>query len=138
MTAPSKRHEVRRQALQDMAGMAGLTEPLYLGIGLNPDLARQRPGRRVFLVGDAKETETPGCAATWRRLRAYGVAIGDLVVAGGRGRLVLAVPDHDGRAVARWFDLLRDSTRMLPTATPCHTRVDTVTSLVWIDVAAPV
>jgi hypothetical protein len=45
--------------------------PCALPDGRRPDVIAFGPGRRLVFIGDAKDTETPGCVATWTRLRAY-------------------------------------------------------------------
>lgn len=135
MTAPSVRHENRRRLLADTATLAGLTEPLVLGSGLDPDVARQRSTRRLFLVGDAKDTETAGRAVTARRLRQYGAALLSPILAGSTARLVLAIPPCSSRALAAWFELVQDATRLLPATDPRHVRIDADTTLVWVDLA---
>lgn len=137
MSAPSVGHERRRRLLDDTAAIAGLTAPLDLGAGLEPDVARRRPGAPQLLVGDAKDTETAGCSATARRLRRYAAALLDPVLAGTHARIVLAVPPPSPHALTAWLALMQDVTRLLPAAPPGHIRLDHDTALVWVDLTAP-
>ncbi len=137
MSAPSTGHERRRRLLDNTAALAGLTAPLGLGAGLEPDVARRHPGAPRVLVGDAKDTETAGCSATARRLRGYAAALIGPVRAGTRARLVLAVPPASPPTMTAWLALLQDVTRLLPATPPEHARLDQDTVLVWVDLAAP-
>jgi hypothetical protein len=68
------RHEDRRVLLDSMAVLAGFTCDLAavgLPDGSRPDVLRaDLSGRRLF-IGDAKDVETPGNAATGARLGRY-------------------------------------------------------------------
>jgi hypothetical protein len=69
---PSPEHERRRELLMSLAILAGCTHRLpAFPDGLMPDVLRIRVGNDLLFVGDAKATETAGCAATAARLGAY-------------------------------------------------------------------
>jgi hypothetical protein len=57
--------------LEDLASAAGFWDVLCLPDGVLPDVARIDLGRKILFIGDAKDTETPGCSATARRLTRY-------------------------------------------------------------------
>jgi hypothetical protein len=84
-----------------MAALAGFTTDLaHVGLpdGSRPDVLRvDVPGRRLF-IGDAKDVETPGNAATHARLARY-VAWG--VVAAPRSLEVVVAICH-GRPAESW------------------------------------
>lgn len=135
MSAPGARHEHRRRLLADTATLAGLTVPAVLPRGLEPDVARRHPRSPRLLLGDAKDTETPGCAATARRLRRYGAALVDPVRAGTTARLALAVATDAPSTLRAWVELLHEVTRPLPAGAAGHLDVDDHTTLVWVDLA---
>lgn len=64
-------HESRVCDLETLAALAGYTEPVAFGWRLRPDVVRACPCNGALFIGDAKDTETPGCAATRARLRWY-------------------------------------------------------------------
>lgn len=133
MGAPTKAHEQRIDVLRDMAAVAGLVESFSLGVGLEPDVALRRRSSALVLVGDAKATETPGCAATSRRLSTYAWSLIDVVRRGVRARLVLAVPTSGERITRAWCDVLAIAAPPVPRSTPSHARVDESTTLIWLD-----
>ncbi len=61
--------------LDTLAALAGYTEPASFGWRLRPDVVRACPRTGALFVGDAKDTETPGCTATRARLRWYCVGV---------------------------------------------------------------
>ncbi len=69
--APSRTHESRVRDLETLAALAGYTEPAALAWRLRPDVVRACPRNGALFLGDAKDTETPGCMATRARLRWY-------------------------------------------------------------------
>ncbi len=80
MGAPSVAHEQRVDDLATLATLAGFTTDLQLPWRLRPDVARVCAGHRSLFVGDAKATETPGCAATFARSRWYATALQTIVL----------------------------------------------------------
>jgi len=73
LTAPTRKHETLRDLLEDVAVLAGFcvrVEP-PLDSGKRPDVLRVRPRDRLLFLGEAKSTETPGCAETRARLFSY-------------------------------------------------------------------
>lgn len=133
MSAPSEAHEQRRALLCNVASLAGLTEQMVLGVGLQPDVALRCRSKRLLLIGDAKATESPGCRATARRLRHYGGALFEVVRSGIGVRLVLSVPACEQREVDGWAIMLLDAAWMLPQSASGHVRLDDLASLVWVD-----
>lgn len=57
--------------LETLATLAGFTAHLVLAWRLQPDVLRACAHDSSVFLGDAKDTETPGCEATRRRLRWY-------------------------------------------------------------------
>lgn len=94
-------HEDRRALLDAMAALAGFSTDLAtLGLpdGSRPDVLRADfPGRRLF-IGDAKDGETPGNAATHARLARY---MRWAVAAASRGIEVVVAICH-GRPAESW------------------------------------
>lgn len=64
-------HERRVGVLTTLGALAGCRAAARLDPGLSPDVVAADHRLRVLFVGDAKATETAGCAATARRLRRY-------------------------------------------------------------------
>lgn len=66
-------HDQRVQFLDALATLMGCRESLggSLPDGLRPDVLRLDSKREVLFVGDAKDTETPGCLETQVRLQKY-------------------------------------------------------------------
>src|SRR5438128_1365701 len=97
----TSRHEDRRVLLDAMAALAGFTTDLAtMGLpdGSRPDVLRaDLPGRRLF-IGDAKDVETPGNAATHARLARY-IACGVRAASGG---IEVVVAICHGRPVESW------------------------------------
>lgn len=73
MSAPSALHESRVDCLRTLATLAGCAGGFggRLPDGARPDVVRYAADRRLLFVADAKDTESPGCAATRMRLAAY-------------------------------------------------------------------
>lgn len=66
-------HAEREEFLRNLASLVGC--PCGIGgcfpDGSRPDVLRIGVKRRLLFLGDAKDSETPGCAATSDRLRGY-------------------------------------------------------------------
>ena len=135
MSAPSEAHEHRVELLEQLADLAGLRDPFGLGAGLIPDVSRVDNRCRRLLVGDAKNTETPGCEATGRRLRRYVVPLSGHLRSGVEARLVLAVPLH-GTDACMWLRMLLRTVAPLPVTEFGHLDVDYTTTLVWVHLQA--
>lgn len=75
MGAPTVTHESRVEDLETLATLAAFTAPLALPWRLRPDVVRINAESRALFLGDAKATETPGCAATFARLRWYAAGL---------------------------------------------------------------
>lgn len=93
--APSLEHERRRELLDSLALLAGCSQRVAtLPDGTVPDVLRWRPSDGLILVGEAKATETAGCASTRGRLRGY---LGWAAHSGrNHGALVAVCHDHAG------------------------------------------
>jgi hypothetical protein len=92
MGAPSLGHEDRVAELESLATLAGFTSDARLPWRLRPDVARICPSTGAMFLGDAKQTEDPGCAATLRRLRWYGIAMASMPRQAYPFTVALAVP----------------------------------------------
>lgn len=69
---PSDDHERRRTLLDSLAVLAGCTQSLAaLPDSTVPDVLRWRARDGFVVLGEAKATETPGCADTQRRFSRY-------------------------------------------------------------------
>jgi hypothetical protein len=101
---PSPEHERRRELLACLAILAGCTRgvPAFPD-GLMPDVLRIRLGNDLLFVGDAKATETAGCAATAARLDAYFTWI---QVHAATGRAAVVALCHSASAGTSWRPLL--------------------------------
>lgn len=99
MSAPSEAHEDRVRVLETLAILAGFPSELWIGQRLMPDVARYDPISWSLFVGDAKATETSGCAATRARLGAYVRAIRPWRRDGATLTLVIAMGDRSRRYV---------------------------------------
>ncbi len=65
-------HDTRVELLEALGTLLGLSWPLpCLPDGTQPDVLLMNPRRRELLIGDAKDTEGPGCTATQVRLNRY-------------------------------------------------------------------
>jgi hypothetical protein len=104
MSAPGASHELRRGALDTMAIMAGFTASCRLGEGLQPDVVRADLRRAYLLVGEAKDTETPGTAATAARYTKYAHEARRWLRAG--FTVVLAICHGDTWLAADWASFL--------------------------------
>lgn len=104
MSAPTLAHEARRDELELLATLAGIHVPTYLGIGLEPDVTRIDPRRRILFVGDAKETETPSSLSTRRRLARYAEAARPAAFS--QAAVVFAIAHPSPPAGRRWSRLL--------------------------------
>src|SRR3954471_18750414 len=102
MGAPTIAHEARVGDLRTLATLAGFTVDVGLPWRLVPDVVRLCPVNLRLLVGDAKHTEDPTCAATLRRLRWYATALTASPREAEPLTMALAVPaETDARAWAR-------------------------------------
>jgi hypothetical protein len=137
MTAPSDQHEERVAVLETMALLAGVTQLLHLPGDGRPDVARISVDGAVVLVADAKDTETPGCSETSRRLRRYARALRDLI----EGAVAVRLAICHGRPAAthEWERTLscvaRDVGLRQSAAGSCA--VDGHTVVAWIDLQLP-
>lgn len=100
MGAPSLLHETRVADLETLATLALFTAPVYLPWRLRPDVARVSPAGRALFLGDAKATETAGCAATFTRLRWYATGLPSVEPELEYALVALAV--DDGPTVREW------------------------------------
>lgn len=107
MSAPSVAHESRVRDLETLATLAGFAAPLAFAWRLRPDVARVCPRSGAVFLGDAKDTETPGCDATRARLRWY--VLGSRTVCAGRS-LTIALAVAAG-AAPDWHIVLRQTAR---------------------------
>jgi hypothetical protein len=83
-------HDERSAFLRDLATLIGCRGQVdVLPDGHRPDVLRYNIERGLLFVGDAKDTETPGCAATRERLRYYVSWVSAHVSSGGRGLVVI-------------------------------------------------
>ena len=66
-------HDAKAQFLDDLAMLMGCQESIgsRLPDGSRPDVLRINQRNRMLFLGDAKNSETPGCIATRFRLRNY-------------------------------------------------------------------
>ena len=128
------RHDERAEVLRTVAVLAGYTTPTQLGELLIPDVVLLDLRRRRLLVGDAKDTETPGNQQTGDRLARYAAAARSWAAAGFAVRL--AVCHGLPARPASWVGLLlavgrRAAWHVLDVgAMP----VDVGTALSWADV----
>lgn len=103
---PGPVHEERRRTLDALAVLGGCRDSLLpmLPDGRRPDVLRFDRCRRHLFVGDAKDTETPGCRETRRRLSAYASWLRANALVAGSGTLALChSADHDRE---RWLAVL--------------------------------
>jgi hypothetical protein len=75
-----------------LALLAGFTASGEMPWRLRPDLVMTCPATGALFLGDAKETETAGNLATFRRLHWYAVAAAAVSRPGRRVVFALAVP----------------------------------------------
>lgn len=131
---PSAWHEHRKNVLDSIAVLAGCAEsPGYqLLDGVRPDVMRLDTSRRMMFMGDAKHSETPGCAATEGRLLNYFRWLRAFVLSG--GTMVFAVcfgRAHDG---AGWLQLLCrlcNEVGLVPSDAACN-QLDHGLHLAWV------
>jgi len=71
VSAPSPDHQERVDLLRSIATLSGYSCDVPIDDALVPDVARLSRATRGLFVGDAKATETSGCAATSHRLQNY-------------------------------------------------------------------
>jgi hypothetical protein len=66
-------HDIRAEFLDNLAVLMGFTTNLACGLpdGRRPDVLRMNIEHGSLFLGDAKDTETPGCQETQVRLLAY-------------------------------------------------------------------
>jgi hypothetical protein len=93
--------------LETLATLAGFVAPLPLAWRLRPDVARICSRSGAVFLGDAKDTETPGCEATRSRLRWY--LLGSRTVCADRS-LTIALAVAAG-AAPDWHVVLRQTAR---------------------------
>lgn len=103
MGAPSVAHEQRVAELGTLAALAGFTSMTTMPWRIRPDVVRTCPATAALFLGDAKETERPGNAATYGRLRWYALAAAATSRPGRRITVALAVP---GERQTRPFERL--------------------------------
>lgn len=109
MSAPGQDHEARAALLDACALLTGHTARTRLSLRDVPDVVRTDPARARLFVGDAKDTETPGCAATARRLGSYARSAAAWSSAGWSVRLALC-HGHAHHALG-WSALLSGAAR---------------------------
>lgn len=107
---PGPRHEERRRTLETLAILGGCREPLlpFFPDGRRPDVLRFDRARRHLFVGDAKDTETPGCRETHIRLSGYAAWLRANALVAGTGTLALC---HPPGSALRWRELLETIAR---------------------------
>lgn len=131
---PSLWHEYRKNVLDSIAVLAGCAESTgtQLPDGVRPDVLRFDTGKRMMFVGDAKDSETPGCAATEARLLTY-FRWGKAFVLSG-GTLVFVVCFGRISDDAGWLSLLCqlcDEVGLAPSSAACD-QLDYGLRLAWI------
>ena len=134
MTAPSTLHEERVALLEACAVLAGHLTPGRLAPDEYPDVVRLDLHRCSLFVGDAKATETPGCAATRARVHGYLRAIRAWTRDGFTARVALCHgrPDQAGG----WTELLQHAARCAAIDVT-HTGCDDLepgTVVTWVDI----
>jgi hypothetical protein len=117
MSAPSTSHKERVQVLRSIATLAGFDRDVAIGAGLIPDVARLCLASGGLFIGDAKATETSGCAATAERLEAYVRAIRP-TDRDPHASSLLMVLAHEARAADDWLSALIRVLRQAGMATP--------------------
>jgi hypothetical protein len=101
-------HERRRGVLADLAKLGGFLEDLRsLPDGSIPDVLRLDPWSGAVFLADAKDTETPGCAATAARLARY-VEWFCSQPSPQRERSVMALCFGEAEQAAEWATVLSD------------------------------
>lgn len=135
---PGPRHEERRRVLDALAILGGCREPLlpFLPDGRRPDVLRFDAERRHLFVGDAKDTETPGCGDTRERLLHYASWLRANGVAAGSGTLALCHPPDDA---GRWGRLLEGVARAQGFRDVFARRrdLDAETAVSWVELCLP-
>jgi len=97
------------------------------------------PDRSVLLVGDAKDSETPGCSETFRRLSRYGRAVRGLVAEGLAVRIVICHGDPlSEKAWQATLLRLAAFVGLTVLGRPQSDRLDAVTSVTWVDLGRAV
>jgi hypothetical protein len=88
-----------------MAILAGCREALlpFFPDGRRPDVLRFDSPRRHLFVGDAKDSESPGCRETRERLARYTAWLRANAMIAGSGTLALC---HSATGASRWLELL--------------------------------
>ena len=89
----SARHDARVQLLDSLALLIGCCERIGAEFpdGRRPDVIRKNTERHFLFIGEAKNTETSGCTATWARLQVYVKWLAVHALNGGTGMLALCV-----------------------------------------------
>lgn len=107
MGAPSRTHEPRVSELETLAALAGYTEPTALAWRLRPDVVLACPRNGALFLGDAKDTEAPGCMETRARLRWYCIGVASCT----RPTVVLALAVSTEAPVRAWQAALVQAAR---------------------------
>ena len=136
---PTRRHEERRELLEALAILGGCRELLvpFFPDGTRPDVLRFDAARRHVFLGDAKDSETPGCRETHRRLAGYAEWLGANAAVGGSATLALC---HANQANGRWLALLESVAESAGFARPPgqQLQLDPETVVSWIELRLPV
>lgn len=136
MSAPGADHELRVELLDACAALSGHTLACRLSDRDIPDVVRVDLRHRRLFVGDGKDTETPGCAATSARLHSYARALRPWLTAGFSARLAVCHgrAEHD----AGWTAVLEHAVRCAALdATPgAAEQLEPGAILTWVDVRA--
>jgi hypothetical protein len=135
---PGPRHEERRRTLDALAILGGCRELLlpFFPDGRRPDVLRFDSERRHLFVGDAKDTETPGCSETRTRLVHYASWLRANALVAGSGTLALCHPDTGG---AKWAKLLENVAleQGFRDVRWRQRRLDTDTVVSWVELSLP-
>ncbi|HEU6444586.1 MAG TPA: hypothetical protein VFL61_05965 [Gaiellaceae bacterium] len=135
---PGLPHEERRRTLDALAILGGCREPLlpFLPDGRCPDVLRFDSERRHLFVGDAKDTETPGCSETRARLVRYASWLRANTLVGGSGTLALCHPAAGG---VKWAELLESVAREqgFRDVHWRQRRLDADAVVSWVDLSLP-
>ena len=104
---PGPEHERRVGLLEDLAALLGCHEGMggQFPTGERPDVLRVCVERRMLFVGEAKDSEAPGCSATQVRLQRY---LNWCRPWASRGTCVVALCFGDSSQRLRWVQIVND------------------------------
>src|ERR1700730_17097751 len=118
MTSPNSWHSRQVLFLSDLAVLSGCREVLTFADGSRPDVAMIDTQRRTLFVGEAKDTERPGCVAT--RIRLFQYVQWLAAHAHGHGSSVLALCFSRQSNGAAWVDTVELLAHEAGTAVTSH------------------